>query len=127
MDSELEKFIKSDSRAIKYDDQGIVVIKYLGYEMTEGRFGRQVQLNVEDQRTGDAKVIMTKSKKLLDQIFIQCETKEGDILAIKKTGNGFETEYQVKKIPGAETAKPKEKEKEDEAPASPKEIQDYFK
>lgn len=122
--------MESTTDQIKYNENGVINFIYLGFEEVETRHGNRIRLAVFDIAEQRETALYTLSKELLKQLFEEKKVQINDKVAVKRTGEGFQTKYQVKILERAEKNAPvtandgPEKEPEKKAPVA--EVEDPF-
>ena len=105
---EIDKFIKTGGNKLTLENGKVYKVQLKGAEIVAGRFGKQVCLRLMDMADMETKKLYTASKKLLKKIFQENKIKEGQFFAIRKAGDRYETEYEIRKIEGKKEAELKE-------------------
>jgi len=114
---EIDDFISKGSNKLKLEQGNVYKLKFLNAEVVTGQYGKQVSLEFVDLSDGDKKRLYTTSQKLLKKLFQEIKVKPDDLIYIRKTGDRFETVYEVRTAPVEKEkkkrkAKPKEKKEE---------------
>lgn len=103
MDPVLDKYMESKTDQIKYNEDGVINFIYLGHEEVETRHGNRIKIVVFDIAEQRETAIFTLAKGLLQPLFYELKVQINDKVAVKRTGEGFNTKYFVKILERSET------------------------
>lgn len=95
MDPVLDKYLKSSVDQIEWSPEGIINFIYLGHEEVETRHGNRIRIAVYDLIAERETAIYTLAKGLIKPLFMDLKVQINDKVVIKKTGEGFQTKYEV--------------------------------
>jgi len=95
MAKELSDFLKGGYEQINWPEDGTVNFEYIGQEIVETQYGDRVKLAIFDLIENIETAIYTASKKLLGPLFTTLKVEPGDKIAVRRTGRGFQTKYEV--------------------------------
>lgn len=109
---EVIKFTEKGTNKLSLKAGIVYKLKLRDAEVVSGRYGEQTALHVTDLEDGNNKKIYTASQKLLKRIFIDLKVKKDQIFYIRKSGDRYETVYDVRIDEKEEQKKEKPKKKE---------------
>lgn len=97
MDNGLKKYAFEKSKFLSLKDGGEATAKYLSYEITPNHFnnGETESVKYNLDIGGVKKILESSSGNLAEQM---SAISAGDLISIKKTGEGKNTKYVVRKV-----------------------------
>lgn len=95
MPKSLDDFLKGGYEQINWPEDGTVNFEYIGQEIVDTQYGERVKLAIFDLIENVETAIYTASKKLLGPLFNTLKVEPGDKVCVRRTGRGFQTNYEV--------------------------------
>ena len=96
MEDVLKKYIESGVDQIKYNEDGVINFIYLGHEEVETRHGNRIKIAVFDIAEQRETALYTLAKGLLKPLFYEFKVQINDKVVVRRTGDGFNTKYEVR-------------------------------
>jgi hypothetical protein len=107
---EINDFIDKGSNKLKPEQGEIYKLKFVNAEVVTGKFGKQVSIEFVDLADGEKKRLYTSSQRLLKQLFKQLKIQQDELIYLRKSGDRFDTVYEVRRVEKGEKEKEKSKE-----------------
>lgn len=95
---EIEEFIEKGSSKLSLKNGEVYRVRFISAEVVTGKFGKQVAIELVDLSDGEKKKLYTASQRLLRSLFHDLKVKPDDELYLRKTGDRFETVYEVRRV-----------------------------